>query len=214
MNYRSIADLNRDIQDWISSLPSDIGIVVGVPRSGLLVANILALHLNLPLADVDSFASGISFRGGERCPDWDQSKKVLIVDDSVFTGRQLHEVKSKLYQASADWDVLFGAMYVTSQAKNLLDLYFHIVDFPRIFEWNLLHSTLLSNCCLEIDGVICRACTWVSEPSVLRNARAIHIPSKPIGWLITSRPEKYRKVTEEWLQEILSNVVDGCRTHP
>lgn len=53
MNYRSIVDLNSDIKKWISELPNDLDLIVGIPRSGLLVANLLALHLNLPLTDVE-----------------------------------------------------------------------------------------------------------------------------------------------------------------
>ena len=48
MNYRSIADLNHTILKQLHMLPRDFDLVVGVPRSGMLPANLIALYLNLP----------------------------------------------------------------------------------------------------------------------------------------------------------------------
>ena len=66
MNYRSVADLNRSIVSWLPSLPGDIELIVGVPRSGLLAANLLALHRNLPLTDIDGLLAGRIFESGDR----------------------------------------------------------------------------------------------------------------------------------------------------
>jgi hypothetical protein len=66
MNYRSIATLNRQIVNWLDQLPSDLDLIVGIPRSGLLVANLLALHQNLPLTDIDGFLAGKIFYNGPR----------------------------------------------------------------------------------------------------------------------------------------------------
>ena len=48
MNYRSVADLDDQIVNWLGKLPSDVEVIVGVPRSGMLVANLLSLYLNRP----------------------------------------------------------------------------------------------------------------------------------------------------------------------
>lgn len=53
MNYRSIVNLNSDIKKWIPELPNGLDLIVGIPRSGLLVANLLALHLNLHITNVE-----------------------------------------------------------------------------------------------------------------------------------------------------------------
>ena len=45
MNYRSISDLNNIILQRLSILPRDFDLIVGVPRSGMLPANLLALYL-------------------------------------------------------------------------------------------------------------------------------------------------------------------------
>ena len=58
MNYRSVNDLNHCIVANLHRLPRDIDLVVGIPRSGVLAASLIALHLNLPLVDLDGFIEG------------------------------------------------------------------------------------------------------------------------------------------------------------
>ena len=58
MNYRNIDDLNHCILQHLSILPRDFDLIVGVPRSGMFPANLLALYLNLPVTDIDSFRNG------------------------------------------------------------------------------------------------------------------------------------------------------------
>ena len=47
MNYRNIDDLNHCILQHLSILPRDFDLIVGIPRSGMFPANLLALYLNL-----------------------------------------------------------------------------------------------------------------------------------------------------------------------
>ena len=58
MEYRTVAQLDDAVVSWLADLPRDIDIVAGIPRSGLLVANLLALHLNLPKTDVAGLEEG------------------------------------------------------------------------------------------------------------------------------------------------------------
>ena len=55
MNYRSLNDLSRLSTECASQIPDDIELVIGIPRSGMLVASIIALKQNLPLTDLYSF---------------------------------------------------------------------------------------------------------------------------------------------------------------
>ena len=76
---------------------------------------------------------------------------------------------------------------------------------PRVFEWNLMHGTVLSNSCMDIDGVLCLDPTDEENDDghrylrFLRDTPALLLPTSPVGWLVTSRLEKYRAQTEEWL---------------
>ena len=105
MNYRSVADLNEAIKRSITQLPQDLDIIVGIPRSGLLAANLLALYLDLPLADVEGLCKGRILATGrrfdeKRIPDFsNKDLKVLVVDDSVNSGSQMEKVKKQIESA-------------------------------------------------------------------------------------------------------------------
>jgi hypothetical protein len=66
MNYRSFSDLQARVAEWAIALPDEVDLVVGVPRSGLLPATLLALHRHLPMADLDGFLAGRIYDGGRR----------------------------------------------------------------------------------------------------------------------------------------------------
>ena len=85
MNYRSISDLNQIILKRLYIIPRDIDLVVGIPRSGMFPANLLALYLNRPVTDLGSFINGHIYKAGERGQFFDSRryKKILIVDDII-----------------------------------------------------------------------------------------------------------------------------------
>ena len=85
MNYRTISDLNQTILKHLYILPRDFDLIVGIPRSGMFPANLLALYLNKPVTDLGSFINGHIYKTGERGQfiDVKYYKKILIVDDSM-----------------------------------------------------------------------------------------------------------------------------------
>ena len=66
MNYRSFADLETCIVKNLHKVPRDIDLIVGVPRSGILVAAMLALYLNLPHTDIEGLIEGRILLPGKR----------------------------------------------------------------------------------------------------------------------------------------------------
>lgn len=211
MNYRSIADLNTDIKQWISKLPKDFDLIAGVPRSGLLAANLLALYLNLPLADLEGLCNGRILSSGPRfsdtLPDLTKGRKVLVVDDSVFSGAQITRIKERVIKACLPHQIYYAAVYIASGGQKHVDFWYKIVEMPRVFEWNLMHHSILSKSCVDIDGVLCRDPTEQENDDgeryrkFIANVEPLVIPSKIIGWLVTCRLEKYREPTEAWLRQ-------------
>lgn len=207
MNFKSIADLNRDILAWMSSIPKDIDAVVGIPRSGMLPANLIALYLHKPLADIDGFLEGRIMGVGARSMYLDKTvhNKVLIVDDSVSTGRALREAKQKLAAARPGCKFIFASPYVAQDSAHLVDLYYQILPIPRLFEWGIYHHPVLENSCMDIDGVLCRDPELKENddgPAYLKFISTVPLkirPSVKVKWLVTSRLEKYRAQTREWL---------------
>ena len=211
MNYRSIADLNADIKHWIPELPRNLELIVGIPRSGLLVANLLALYLNLPLTDVEGLCEERLLYAGRRLAgeylDLSERRNILVVDDSVNSGAQMKEVKEKLLRARLPHQTYYAALYITPQGCKHVDFWYQVVDTPRVFEWNVMHHGILANSCVDIDGVLCRDPTerenddGKNYQQFLANVKPLIVPTKTIGWLVTCRLEKYRELTEEWLKK-------------
>lgn len=210
INFRSIADMSHAIVRGLPKVPRDIDWIVGVPRSGMLAANMLALYLNLPLTDVDGLLEGRVLGGGDRLRRFGQNspsapRKILVVDDSVHSGKAMRDVKHRLRQMEGVCELVYAAVYVNSRSKNVVDLYFEEIAGHRIFEWNVMHHSWLPECCVDIDGVLCEDPSELDNDDgpryeqFLQNAKPLWLPTNSIGWLVTCRMEKYRSLTEEWL---------------
>lgn len=214
MEYRSIAELNELLVEWTYRLPRDIDVVVGVPRSGLMVANLLALHLNLPMTDVEGLITGRLLRTGARFNGrrdllHNGPCNVLVVDDSICSGAALREVKAQIRAARLPHRIRYAVAYVSPESveNEWIDLYGEVVPLPRVFEWNVLHTPLLASFCVDIDGVLCHDPLEEDNDDgrryrrFLRCAEPLYLPRYEIGWLVTSRLEKYRTETAAWLAE-------------
>lgn len=208
MNYRNIADLNNIILQRLHIIPRDFDLIVGVPRSGMLPANLLALYLNRPYTDIHSFMNGHVYKAGARGQFFDvkQYKKILVVDDSVASGSALNEVKENLKELEKQFDIKYCAVYVIPGKEKVVDYYFETVPLPRYFQWNILNHTTLEKACFDIDGVLCVDPTPEQNDDgpkyrdFILNAAPLFIPGSKIGTIVTSRLEKYRSETETWLK--------------
>lgn len=208
MNYRNIRDLNNVILKKLSIIPRDFDLIVGVPRSGMLPANLLALYLNRPYTDIHSFMNGHIYKAGARGQFFNirNFKKILVVDDSVASGAALQECKENLQHLSKEFDIKYCAVYVVPGKERSVDYYFETVPLPRYFQWNILNHTTLEKACFDIDGVLCADPTPEQNDDgekyidFILNAPPLFIPGSKIGTIVTSRLEKYRKETETWLK--------------
>ncbi|SDL95080.1 phosphoribosyltransferase [Paracoccus chinensis] len=216
MNYRSLADLNDTILHNLHRLPQDIDLVVGIPRSGLLAANLLSLLKNIPLTDLDSFLEGRIYTSGttKRYAGLERGiadmRRILILDDSISGGNAMREARKRVESSGIGGrtgaEILFAAIYSVQTKHPEADLVFEQVRLPRIFQWNFMHHVMLEKSCVDIDGVLCLDPTEQQNDDgeayqqFLREALPLHGSSRRIGWLVTSRLEKYRHLTEAWLQ--------------
>ncbi|WP_346854255.1 phosphoribosyltransferase family protein [uncultured Draconibacterium sp.] len=209
MYYRNIADLNQIILKRLDVLPRDFDLIVGIPRSGMLPANLLALYLNKPYTDIDSFLNGHIYKAGERGQFFDikSFKKVLVVDDSIASGSALKKSKERLKVMEKDFDLSYCAIYLVPGKEKMVDYYFEAVPIPRYFQWNVFNHTTLEKACFDIDGVLCVDPTPEQNDDgpiytdFVLNAPPLYIPGAKIGTIVTSRLEKYRPQTEAWLKK-------------
>jgi len=141
VEYRTVAQLDDAVVSWLADLPRDIDIVAGIPRSGLLVANLLALHLNVPMTDVAGLIegrviqSGARFKGADPRQFLTKPRHVLVVDDSICSGSAMQKVKASLAAAALPHRVSYAAVYMAPEARldGHVDLYREIVPMPRVF---------------------------------------------------------------------------------
>lgn len=209
MNYRTFTDLNQAILKGLPKVPRDIDLIVGIPRSGMMPANLLALYLNKPYTDIHSFINGHIYTAGERAQFFEAKghRKILVVDDSVASGGALKKSKQLLTGSSKEYEYLFCAVYVAPGKEQTVDISFETVPLPRYFQWNIFNHTDLEKSCFDIDGVLCVDPTPEQNDDGPRyldfiiNAPPLFIPGSRIGALVTSRLEKYRPETEAWLAQ-------------
>lgn len=216
MNYRSLADLNDTIIRNLHRLPRDIDLVVGIPRSGLLAANLFSLVTNIPLTDLDSFLEGRIYTSGttKRHAGLERGiadmRRILILDDSIQGGNAMRAARKRIEDAeignSTRAEIIFGAIYGAQASHPEADFVFERVKSPRIFQWNFMHHIVLEESCVDIDGVLCLDPTEQENDDgeayrrFLSEALPLHKSSRRIGYLVTSRLEKYRSLTEAWLK--------------
>lgn len=213
LNFITTSMLNNTIYKNISKIPKDVDLVVGIPRSGLLVANLIALYLNVKLTDIEGLRDNKIFNKGNtsKCnneiKDISECRKILVVDDSVFNGDAINKAKEELRDFSYKEKLIFMTVYTTEHGKDKVDIYFEICNPPRMFEWNLMRHNLLEKCCFDIDGVLCVDPTYEQNSDekkydeFLKTATPLFLPNKKIGHLVTSRLEKNRALTEQWMDE-------------
>lgn len=211
VNFVSHALLNHLLVKNLHRIPHDIDVVVGVPRSGLILANMISCYINKPLTDVSNVIAGKLFDSGntKNKNDWARDfstvKKILVVEDSVASGNSINQVKKRL--ALVNVEKIYLAAFVEPGAVNMVDLFFAVVPQPRMFEWNFMHHTLLKKCCLDFDGVLCHDPTPEQNDdgekyrNFILNAAPKFIPSRPIGYIVTARLKKYVEESAFWLQK-------------
>lgn len=204
LSIRTVGDMARVIAENLHRIDRKAyDCVVGVPRSGMLPASIIATHLQLPLADIEGYGQGIIHgrsgrpaRGGER---------VLLVDDSCNKGGAFHRAMTRLPAGiEATRLAVFGPYQV--EPSTVCDIWFETVQGPRVFAWNMMKHKRLTSWGFDFDGVLCRDNSKAENDDgpryaeFLETAEPLFVPLRPIGHIITGRAEKYRPQTEEWLR--------------
>lgn len=206
MYWISYADLHRDLAEWASTsaLLQDAAAFVGIPRSGLLVANILALHLNkhlLPLRfPVGTAAAAPLRRGDKPLP----AGPIVVLDDSCLSGRTIQEhVRLLGSSGPGGRQVHYAVPYVRQDPAGLRRLgiteALRVIPRQAVFAWNWAHQRRLERAVVDLDGVIHPdvADGFTSAPEAVRPLR---VPTYAPLAIATGRREKYRRHTEDWLR--------------
>ena len=224
MEYITYNTLVNDIRSNFYKIPKDIYGVIGIPRSGMLPASIIAGQINVGLTTIGNFVEkknngcGLDVifgeHGNRKLKNTNGEKvKILVVDDTCYNGRELLKNKQKL-KAYTDIDFIFMVVYMEGSGTLAKpDIYLRDVTSLAqkseinivLYEWNIFSNpNIVDKTIYDLDGVMC------VEPPDERNIKAyikylenpipLYIPTtdKEIT-ILTYRLNKYRKLTESFL---------------
>jgi len=206
-NYAGLAQMIAD-----SKLPQ-FDLIVGIERSGIIPATMLALHQNTHFLTLTQFINGFQPAHGNHRKVLDEIKKVLVLDDSINTGETMLEIKLLISKSDhcKRFDIEYGAVILNptfKECKDIVDYYWIEMVQARFFQWNWMHhKEILAHACLDMDGVLCRAPTTEENDDgdkykkFIETTQPRYIPSFEIGAIVTCRLEKYRELTEKWLKQ-------------
>lgn len=205
MIFRTYAQVAEDIREWSKRLPP-FAAVCGIPRSGTLIASMLAQFRHCHLVELSELAAG-------KTP-WTQPHRrnipatdgtVLVIDDTCWSGRTIGVVHELLQWVNTP--VQYGALYSGDMGRAHLDHPGRRLSEPyHSFQWNMLRDCLTPKFCLDMDGVLCE--DWIGTDvghreqahlEHLENALPLYKPAYSVKAIVTGRLGCHRAVTERWL---------------
>jgi hypothetical protein len=203
--YLSYQDVFNDVREWCKTL--DIGAVCGVPRSGLVIAQMISSIKHIPLYPIEIFTNDCCYwrPDSSRQLVLEPHKPIFIVDDTSWSGTAMFLLKKKLRRTvtNAIGMYKFGALYVSGNTD--LEHFKILNTVHHTFDWNFLRDINVGHYCLDFDGVLCEDFNGGDSEGDdymehLRNAKPLYKPIYPVKKIVSARLEKYRAETEEWLE--------------
>lgn len=195
----------KDAEAWAASDQfDDVAAVAGVPRSGCIVAGIIAAYRNLHVLTLEEIERGDIFpaplrRGNKEFPEG----KIAVIEDTVRAGRSIKSVKKRIGQIAKysnpeipQREIIYGSLYVRNYSLQHVDIFGHVIPRWSTFQWNWRHDKLMKYALLDMDGVL-----HPDNVSADSDARPLFIPTVPIRAIVTGRGEHLRDITEAWLDE-------------
>lgn len=214
-DFFTLQHLNQVIVDnipKIRKIPFDV--IVHLPRSGTIPAALIATYLCKPFQSVDEFCAGMPVI--ERKSEFQSLTRILVVDDSIHQGIQLKTAVERIREARPDAEIKTLSVYDNTAGKPTrqfdcdIRLFEHAPE-PYFMPWFLWKSSWISNCAVDMDGVLCRDCTREEDDDGEKYKKFLKkadLKFKPldkkkikIGAIVTGRLEKYRPQTEDWLKK-------------
>lgn len=207
INVRSFADMNRAVASSLSKLDrNEFDVIVGIPRSGMLPATLLATFMQLPLADLESFAQGRIWARSGYLHNVKTKVRVLLVDDSSNRGGAMERAVARIKHLAGS--ITRYAVYGPYREDlSIIDIFAEECRGPRAFQWNMWKHKRMPRWGFDFDGVLCRDPTKAENDDgpnylkFLRTVEPLHRPQgeRPLGPIITGRLEKYRAECQDWL---------------
>ena len=198
----TLTDLSNDSSKLASMVAGKVDCIIGVARSGMTPATIVATMLHLPLfvlrePEGDIVNAGHGWRLGNK-----QFSKPLVIDDTSCSGQSLTKVKRVVKNNELNPE--YAVVYYDKKSKEPVDYFVRELPRPHVLEWNIANSVYSSTMLWDMDGVICEDCpNYVDDDEHyakwLDNAQPKCLPLRSKIRIVTGRREMWRPQTEAWL---------------
>lgn len=198
----------RDVELLISKIPVNTSRIIGVSRSGVSPAAMVAMRLHLPLSIVRQSTSDIIDAGnGWRLTGnvgGNGQGPVVVIDDTVMSGNSFKHVMPIVRKQFPN--ALSAALYVNPHTRLVPDIFVRHLPWPHILEWNMFNSVMSSSIAVDFDGILCADCAPEDDDDGERY-RGFLLTATPkyvirkvsIPLIVTARLERWRPETEQWL---------------
>jgi uncharacterized HAD superfamily protein/hypoxanthine phosphoribosyltransferase len=207
--YITTERLIADTSTLVGMLPTNIDAVVGIARSGLLPATLLATRLHLPLWQIGKHSPLVPAGAGGRMRNkllWAKPSHILLIDDTVASGSSMRDAERLLVQYWPDVTITRATVYAHPTGRAVVDLAVAILPGRHFLEWNWPNAGHAEQMAFDFDGILCHDIAIEDcddgprYERALEHAKPLHLPRrKPIPLIVTARPERHRDVTETWL---------------
>lgn len=190
--YISSSQLCADAMALLGKIPPEVDLIVGIGRSGLMPATLLACHLHLPLWATAGKAEIMPCGPGIRMEDFPARgpRHVLLVDDTVWSGHAMRQWAPVVLARWPDAALTRAAVYCHPNGRDWVDVFEAELGGPHYLEWNIYNAGHAEVMASDLDGVICDEAT----------GRPLQLPRRrPLVAIVTGRPAKVRAETEAWL---------------
>lgn len=189
IRFVTCADLAASAVRLASLLPPKVSRIVGIPRSGMMPAAIIASLLHRPLYtlrkdSVESVGGGARVWWGD-IPDYEGV--TVFVDDTTHNGGTIGHLKK--LGAPINQGIMAVCYALNSDE---VDVFAEVLPTPHILEWNLSNAPWSSALAVDLDGIVCHNPPEQHVPLYLFRRDAVKA-------IITARPTAERRATMEWL---------------
>jgi len=208
--FVTIDDLQRQTRTLVGRLPPTITDVVGIARSGLIPATILACLIHRPLWSLST--TGLNDLGTtyrlQTAAAPPAKRHALLLDDTAFKGGAMRRFPAILREHWPDAQILRAVVYSTPAAKRFVDLSAAELPPPHYLEWHWSNSPL-AHACWDFDGLLCEDCLPEDDDDgpryeqFLATARPrYYARHTTLPLVVTARLDRprYRELTQNWLR--------------
>lgn len=207
--YITTERLIADAGKLVALLPSTIDAVVGIARSGLLPATALATRLHLPLWQVGKGGSLTPVGAGGRMNGVTLGVRpthALVIDDTTASGGSMRDAASLVAESWPGVELTRCVVYAHPMGRRAVDLAVENLPGQHYLEWNWANAGHGQSAAFDFDGILCEDIALEDcddgprYERALENAKPLQLPRrKPIPLIVTARHERFRLITEAWL---------------